>query len=633
MEKYHEWGFLSPKIKRIMKLTLLFTLFCMIHISAATYAQTTLVSVDVKNGTFYDVVKQIENQSEYLFFYNSKEILNDLPVNLRVTNENIHVVLDYMVKKHHLSYKINDRHIFLTKENSNQQSKRQIAGVVTDEQDEPVIGANVIEKGTTNGVITDMDGKFTLSVSENAVLQVSFIGYIMQEVSTKNKSTVSVMLEEDFQALDEIVVVGFGTQKKLNLTGAVSAVSGKEITKRPVTNTATMLQGQVPGLRVTQGLGQPGDEAVSLRVRGLSTFSGSANPLVLINGIAGDMSSLDPSMIESVSVLKDAAASAIYGARAAHGVILITTKQGADAEGKVTIGYHGNFASHTPSRMYDLITNSVEYMELFNQAKINSGQGGLYPDSEIEKYRNAKGSVAYPNFDWLDYMFNPAFVHQHNLSLAGSVKNTTYNVALNFVDQDGTLRSNNYKKYNVTVDLTSKVTSFIKVGFYANLMKGERKYNGAGQQDAILSTMSQAPTYMPWLPDDGSGQRRWTHKAYDFESNNKNMVQIIENGKLKHTNNATDVNAQLWLEIDLFKGLKWYTKGAARQWNERDEEWRGEPEQLYLYHSGQKSEIQGDNGLTVKENRRFYTSLYSTLKYDYTTSNKAHDFSLMLGYS
>ena len=209
MEKYQEWGFLSPKIRRIMKLTLAFTLLCIIHISANTYAQTTQVSVDVKNGTFYDVVKQVEKQSEYLFFYNSKDIPNDLPVSLQKTKSNITVILDYLVEKYDLSYKIDDRQIFLTKNAVVQQQQgKRITGIVKDPNGEPIIGANVMEKGTTNGVVTDIDGKFMLTVSEKAVVQISYIGYLGQDISVGSRTDFSIILKEDSQNLEEVVVVG-----------------------------------------------------------------------------------------------------------------------------------------------------------------------------------------------------------------------------------------------------------------------------------------------------------------------------------------------------------------------------------------------------------------------------------------
>lgn len=388
------------------------------------------------------------------------------------------------------------------------QQDGQISGVVSDKAG-PVIGASVIVKGTTNGITTDMDGRFSLAgLKKGDVIQISYIGYVTQEIKYTGQISVDVTLKEDSQSLDEVVVVGFGTQKKLNLTGAVTAVSGETMTKRPVVNTATMLQGQVPGLRVNSATGTPGDESTSFRIRGQGTFSSAgSDPLILVNGVPGSITNLDPSVIESVSVLKDAASAAIYGARAANGVILVTTKEGADvSDGKAHIGYHGNVGLYTPTRMYDLVTNSAEYMELFNLAQKNSGLGNAYTQEQIDAYRNGGGSVQYPNFDWLDYMFNTAVVQNHNLSIAGNSGKTTYNVALNFVDQPGTLKGFDYQKYNATVNLTSQITDFIKIGTYTSLMYGDREQPRQGQDDVLLSTMSQAPTYMPWLPDDGSGE-------------------------------------------------------------------------------------------------------------------------------
>lgn len=621
-----------------MRFIILFVLSSISLVHAAdSYAQTATVSLEIQNKTVKEVLDKIEDQSEFTFFFNTRHVNAQRRVSVSTHNSDIFKVLEQIFAGTNVSYSILDKKIILSAEGKSltqADNTRKITGTVVDQNGEPVIGANVVVKGSTNGTITDIDGAYSLAVQDGAVLQITYIGYNPVEVKVGKENVIHVTLQEDLLALDEVVVVGYGTQKKLNLTGAVSAVSGKEMTKRPVANATTMLQGQIPGLRVVQGTGQPGNEDVSLRIRGTGTFSGAGvNPLILINGVPGSMSNIDPSMIESVSVLKDAASAAIYGARAANGVVLVTTKQGSGNEDKVSIGYHGNFASHTPTKMFDLVTNSVEYMELFNQAKRNSGESGLYSEEEIEKYRNGNGSEQYPSFDWLDYMFNPAFAQQHNFSLAGNAKNTTYNVALNYVDQDGTLKSYNYKKYNVTLDLTTQATKWMKVGVFANLMKGDSKYNGYGQSDAILSAMSQAPTYMPWMPDDGSGIRRWTHKAYSFEPNNKNMPMLVEEGKQRHSNNITDVNAQIWLDINLAKGLSWYTKGAVRQQNDREEHWRGNSEQMYYYQGGGKSEMQGEFGFSAKESRTLYTSLYTYLKYNYTTENKAHDFSLMAGYS
>ena len=514
-----------------------------------------------------------------------------------------------------------------------QQQNLKVSGVVTDEAGEPLIGVSVLVKGTTLGNITDLNGRFSLDVPEGSILEISYIGYKTQSIKAQ-REPMNIVLKEDAQKLDEVVVVGFGTQKKVNLTGSVSAVTGDDISKRPVANAAILLQGQIPGLRVNQGLGQPGGEGTSFRIRGQGTFSSAgSDPLILINGVPGSMTNLDPSVIESVSVLKDAASAAIYGARAANGVILVTTKQGAVGD-KVHISYHGNVGLHTPTKLYDRVTNSVEYMELANLAWKNSGTGKQYTQDQINLYRNNVGDPQYPNFDWQDYMFRTAVVQTHNLSMAGSTEKTTYNVALNFVDQPGTMRGFKYRKYNATIDLTARITNFIKVGTYANLMYGETEQPRQGQNDAFLSTLSQAPTYMPWLPDDGTGIRRWTSSAYSFESHNKNMPAIIGDNAIKRDNNF-DINAQLWLEINLAKGLTWYTKGAARLQSNKSKDWRGSTTYNYDYHTGERSSEldKGGLGLSVGDGRRFYTNLYSYLKYDLSLVDNAHNFSLMVGYN
>lgn len=514
-----------------------------------------------------------------------------------------------------------------------QQQNLKVSGVVTDEAGEPLIGVSVLVKGTTLGNITDLNGRFSLDVPEGSILEISYIGYKTQSIKAQ-REPMNIVLKEDAQKLDEVVVVGFGTQKKVNLTGSVSAVTGDYISKRPVANAAILLQGQIPGLRVNQGLGQPGGEGTSFRIRGQGTFSSAgSDPLILINGVPGSMTNLDPSVIESVSVLKDAASAAIYGARAANGVILVTTKQGAVGD-KVHISYHGNVGLHTPTKLYDRVTNSVEYMELANLAWKNSGTGKQYTQDQINLYRNNVGDPQYPNFDWQDYMFRIAVVQTHNLSMAGSTEKTTYNVALNFVDQPGTMRGFKYRKYNATIDLTARITNFIKVGTYANLMYGETEQPRQGQNDAFLSTLSQAPTYMPWLPDDGTGIRRWTSSAYSFESHNKNMPAIIGDNAMKRDNNF-DINAQLWLEINLAKGLTWYTKGAARLQSNKSKDWRGSTTYTYDYHTGERSSEldKGGLGLSVGDGRRFYTNLYSYLKYDLSLVDNAHNFSLMVGYN
>ena len=466
---------------------------------------------------------------------------------------------------------------------------------------------------------------------------ISYIGFESQEVKVKGNAPLNIILKEDSEALDEVVVIGYGTQKKVNLTGAVSAVTGEEIAKRPVSNTSTMLQGQMPGLRITSDKGQPGNESVQMRVRGQGTYSSAgSNPLVLINGVEGDLATLDPNIIESVSVLKDAASASIYGSRAANGVILITTKNGSEMKERVSVRYNGNFAVHNPTTLLDLIWDSPTYMKYFNMAKENSGSPitERYTQEMIDAYTNPTDPQKYPSFNWLDYMFDPAFVQQHNVNVSGTIGKTSYNASLSMVNQPGTMKGQEYQRYNASLDLTSQVNDWVKIGMYFTGSRSYRQETRQGDTDAYLSTISQAPTYMPWLPDDGSGIKRYTSKAYTFESNNKNMVAIAETENFRKYVN-TDANVQAWAEIKPFKGLTWYTKGAIRYKAQHYKDWGAIPTPIYFYHDGTQNGTLNTNGTGLTSNMEYstYVNLYTYLKYDWLSSNKDHSLSAMAGYS
>ena len=352
--------------------------------------------------------------------------------------------------------------------------------------------------------------------------------------------------------------------------------------------------------------------------------------MILIDGVPGSLTNLNAYDIESVSVLKDAASASIYGARAANGVILVTTKTGKENELKVN--YQINLAVHTPTRLLDLVTNSADYMRLYNEAKTNSGIASsttTYPDDVISMYENATDRNQYPNFDWQNYMFNSALVQTHNLSLSGGSKTTTYNIGLGYVNQPGTMRGFQFEKYMFRTNIRSQMKDWITIGSNLALERGDRIQPQNGQEDAYLSTLAQPPTYGPSLPD-GSG--RYTYKAYAHEYNNKNMGAIIGN----NANNgiiAYDISGQLWAEVKLFKGLNWYTKGAINFTDNTQKVWRPKVP-LYNYHTGDYSADLdvGTIGLTVTNSRTWYTNLFSYLKYD-TSIAQNHNIGLQVGYS
>ena len=449
---------LSLKVTRIMKITPILILVGVIQVSATTYAQEHRISVSVKNGTFYDVVSQIERQSEFMFFYKSEEIDGNQRINLNAKNK---LVSDEITKNNNLTYKVTGKHIIITKTAITSQITKEIVGVVTDERGEPIVGANVVEKGTSNGTITDLEGKFSLTVSEKSVLIVSYIGYNTQDVTVTSKTVYNIQLEEDSQALDEVVVVGYGTQKKVNLTGSVASVSSDEIKDRVQTDVLSSIQGTVPGVTIVS---RPGKD-VSINFRGRGNL-GTSEPLYVIDGAIADatfFSNLDPNSIESISFLKDAASSAIYGSRAAYGVVLVTTKQGKD--GRMEVSYSGMVGMKAPTYTQDLV-NSWEYAELYNEALYNTnpsaGKNQGYSDEEINLFRNGTKPDLYPNTNWVDLLFDDwTATTKHSLNFSGGTKKLRYFAGLGYVYDTENIRNRDTRRYNLNLNVASDVTDWL----------------------------------------------------------------------------------------------------------------------------------------------------------------------------
>ncbi|GAA0546113.1 TonB-dependent receptor [Chitinophaga japonensis] len=492
----------------------------------------------------------------------------------------------------------------------------------------PLPGAVVRVVGGNTGASADADGFFSIAAAAGDSLIFTSYGYKPQTVAVNNRTAINVAMEADPKSLEEVVVVGYGTQKKVNLTGAVATVSGDDMLKRPVTNPSAMLQGTMPGVQITQGTGEPGNENLSIRIRGTGTFSGAgSDPLVLIDGVEGKLSDLNPNNIESVSVLKDAASAAIYGARAANGVILVTTRQG--AEGKLQVQYDFNYGIYKPTKLFDLITNSAEYMELFNEARINSGlNSGLYTQEQIDQYRNATDRRLYPNTDWLSLIFQTAPVQNHNLNFSGGRNGTTFNASIGYVNQEGIMKGFNYKKYNARLNIASRMNKRIRFGANIALKAGRREAPVFGSEDMFLSAMAQAPTYAPVLAD-GSGH--YTYKAYDFEYNNKNPIALLD-GKINRNTDDYSVMAQGWVEVALLKNLTWYTKGAVNAFFDKYKDFRP-PLELYNFRTNQLMTILDlGGGLEVQDQQNIYTNIYSYLNYE-RTFDGGHGLKAQAGYS
>ncbi len=505
---------------------------------------------------------------------------------------------------------------------------RTVKGKVLDEKGEGLPGVNIVIKGTQQGTVTNAEGRYEISIPNNTVTLIfSFVGYVSQEMTVGSRTTLDISLQTDEKSLEEVVVVGYGEQKKINLTGSVSTISSDELVKRPAPNVQNLLQGKVPGLQVVQNSAQPGDDGAVMTIRGLGTFSdvGSA-PLVLIDGIVGDMTNLNADNIESVSVLKDAASSSIYGARAANGVVLITTKKG--AAGSFNIDYRADFQLHQPTALPKLVTNSADYMEYANTARLRASQSALFTQNDIDAYRNATDRERYPNFDWIGHMINNAGAQNHYISANGGSDKTTFNVALGYLDQDGIVDGHDYKRYNFNLNLDTKVNKAIRIGgraAWTNKIVHEPTYT---DDNYILTIYSRNPTTSIYVPD-GSG-----HFAGNYRQgvpSNRNPVSILESGGTTFEKN--NLAAQTYLDINILPELKWSVKGAINFTSDFSKK-VDHPVDQYFFANGEYQNNGNSTtvGITDNFNQSLLTTLYSTLNYQKTFSG-GHTLDALAGYN
>lgn len=379
---------------------------------------------------------------------------------------------------------------------TNNQQKQTVKGTVKDANGEPIIGASVKVKGSTGGTVTDIDGNFTLDVPAGAELEISSIGYLKQVV--KAKANVAIVLKDDSQTLDELVVVGYGVQKKENLTGAVASMNAEKLATRPVSSLSSALAGEMAGVTAVQTSGAPGGQNASITVRGKNSVN-AASPLVIVDGVPGSMNVINPAEIESVTVLKDAASAAIYGVQAANGVILITTKKG--KTGKTTVSYNATFSWSSLLAKLDLV-DAYGYAYLYNEAYLNDHPGAKKPfsDETVEKYRTGELTST----DWYkEALTGSGFEHQHNLSLSGGNDKTTYNMYLGYLGQEGVTKDIDYNRINARMNITSEINKYITLGLNASGYRGTQQDAWAGYTQVIQGMSRSHPTD-PVYDEDGN---------------------------------------------------------------------------------------------------------------------------------
>lgn len=415
-------------------------------ISLFSYAQHQQVRLTGSNVTLKTAFKQIEQQTKLFVDYNTQEVNDSRVLTKLPKNSNVKEVMEQLLEGSGCSITFSNGHIIINKQARTVSSTKNISGVVKDETGEPVIGANVVVKGTTNGTVTDMNGRYSLEVPEGGVLQISYIGYNTQEVKVGSGDVVNVSLREDSEALDEVVVIGYGTVKKSDLTGAVGSVQMKDVSQVGITSADRALQGQIAGVQVNARTGQPG-ESMMIRVRGSNSLAGGNEPLYVIDGMPVEKmnSDINPEDILSMEVLKDASSTAIYGSRGANGVVMITTKRG--RTGDTVLEYNGYVGVSSLRKKLDLLGKD-DYIAMVNEVSQNDGNGiAITPEQ----------AALLPNNDWQDLAYQTALTHSHQVSVSGGTDKTKLYSSLNYMNQEGIIKGSDYNRFALRINGDQKL--------------------------------------------------------------------------------------------------------------------------------------------------------------------------------
>lgn len=600
-----------------------------------TSAQTGTVTVKLRNASVKELFSVIEKQTSYRFSYRDAEIKGKGNVTISATNRELKQLLEGELSKLGLKYAVSGNKIIVTPVAAAASAQpKKVTGKVVDANGEPVIGATIKEQGTANGTITDFDGNFTLDVADNAMLEVSYIGYKSQELKAVAGKTLSVTLKEDTEVLDEVVVVGYGTQKKVNLTGAVSSVDfGEQVKSRPITNVSNALAGMSAGVQVMQNSGQPGNDGSSIRIRGIGTLN-SNEPLVLVDGIEGNIDSVNPQDIENISILKDAASSSIYGSRAASGVVLITTKKG--VSGKISVSYNGKVSYAQPTNLLELVTDYADYMEWVNESFENIGQNKHFAQTTIDLWREKSKDpnglneygvpnyVAYPNTDWQNVLFTHGLVQDHSISVNGGTDKLRMLMSAGYLDNPGLVDNTGIKKYSFRVNLESKINKWLTIGTRTFAFLQDKESGNFGNANNYMSQTTPG-VYPMW-----NGTYGYPEAPEEIASANNLLYTLNMKGG---ENQKTHFNTTFYSSVMPVKGLSWeFNLNYQRYWLE-ERSWDNAIEKVRL--------SDGTIMLPKKSPSEMSTSFSNTSDYSYTLENllrynttfkKVHDFGVLVGY-
>lgn len=617
MKKKSTYGssipFLNINLFRKMKLILLFVAISFFQLSAVeSYAQNAKINLSLSDVTLEEAIKTIEANTQFVFFFSNSAVDMTKHVDLNVKNGNIKEVLNQILSSY--KYRIEDNKIVLLGE---VQQDGKIWGVVSDAFG-PIAGANVVVKGTTNGTITDMDGRFSLDAPKGAKLQISYIGYITKELTVDTKTDYVIELVEDSQALEEVVVVGYGTEKKVNVIGSIAQIGSEKLENRSTPQLSNVLTGQMAGVTVIQRSGRPGNSGGEIRVRGVGSFGGESNKsdaLVLIDGIPGKLNDVSSEDVESISVLKDASTAAIYGSRAANGVILVTTKTG--KEGKVSVGYNGYVGFNTPTALPEFV-DTWQYATLYNEAVGREA----YTQEEIQKFRDGSDPDHYANARYLDEVFSRKGLQTgHDVTINGGNAENKYMVSFGYLKQNGIVEKNDYQRYNARVNLINEILPGLKLTSRLSGVYGNRKEPmapGGDDADNMLVLIQKAlrfPGLTPTILSDGSfGAGRELHGT---------PAGWIKSDSF-YENPEFSLNANVRLDYNPIKDLLLSAIGAYTYTNGEERTYRST-----MKLSGDR--VLGPSELKHKMGKTIYKTFQATAEYNKTIGE--HTFGILAGYS
>ena len=577
---------------------LLLFVFCFLvaalQAKSPVYGQAKTFTVSLKNVTLKEVISYVEKNSQYVFFFKPEVINQSTQISVSLKNATVKQLLDKVSEQANIVYEMKERQIVLKEKKVSEQSvsqkKRLLQGLVKDEQGNPIIGASIQLKNTGTGVITDLDGLFQIQVTDkNSVIVISYIGYVTQEISVGDRSSITVQLKEDTKSLEEVVVTAFGaTQKKETMVGAIQQVRPAEL-KVPSSSLSTSFAGRMAGVIAIQRSGQPGADGADFWIRGKSTFGDATGVLIVLDGVeisSSDLNALDPEVIESFSILKDATATAMYGTRGANGVMIVTTKSGQDLL-KPIINFRLETSMSQLTSVPEMV-GGVDYMKLYNEALTTRGiTTGLYDDTKIRATEQGLNPVVYPNVDWYNEMFNKnAFAQRFNFNIRGGKKAVTYFMSASVKHDAGNLKSlsKDYFSYNNNINvmrydfvnnLSIKATNTTKISLGLNVSLRDWKGPSAGVDGIFSMSREASPVDFPIVypaRNDKEIYTLWGGMSGGIYNNGyRNPVAEYVVGYKKQF--ASTVNANIRLDQDLkmvTKGLKLHVLASFKNWSKTE---------------------------------------------------------------